>query len=288
MMNVIHSEWCKIIGHRWATGLLLWVYPIGALCLSIIIIVAALIAPNDSLEFGLGQINWTQSSISVWGYSNNLVGRLLLFGFAAVIFGNEYSGKTWKNLIPRASRTKLLLTKFIILPLLMIIALSLTSLIWAVGLSLATKVAGGTISPELSTKNLFDFLSLYTNHLGLALLSLALATSYASLGSLLTHSTVGTLLVGLGLTIGEEFSQIFFSLLTLLTDNKAPLSLYRFMPTYCFSNLSSWINNNAAMPIGGTEFSGAPFFVSLIVLLFWIGGIAAICIVLFRRQDIYE
>ena len=116
IINLFQAEWQKLAGHRWASGLLIWLFPVGATALVIIGLLVALLSPDTVANLGLPVSRWPAQMINFWQISGNPLARLMLMGFAAVTFGGEYQWQTWKNVVPRQSRTALVLIKFVTLP----------------------------------------------------------------------------------------------------------------------------------------------------------------------------
>ena len=110
------------MGHR----LSYWVFPVGAFAFSVVIGVLLWLLPSfrESLVND-GAIPWTAAALGAWTVPTNLFGRMFLIGFIATVFAGEYQWSTWKNVIPRTHRVKLLLAKFLALAAVILLAFSL-------------------------------------------------------------------------------------------------------------------------------------------------------------------
>ena len=113
MTSLFHAEWQKAVGNRWVTGFLVWIFPVGALAFVIFSCITMLLVSSFREVFAQDISTWTASMVGVWAFATNPFGRMFLIGFMAVTFAGEYQWQTWKNVIPRSSRTSLILVKFL-------------------------------------------------------------------------------------------------------------------------------------------------------------------------------
>ncbi|PIE79589.1 MAG: hypothetical protein CSA11_11390 [Chloroflexi bacterium] len=286
MISLFLAEWQKIAGHRWASGFLIWLFPIGITVIVAISILTALFSPNTIQILGLSTAKWTDQMINIWGITSNTLGRLLLMGFTAIIFGGEYQWQTWKNIIPYRQRASLIFTKFVALGAFVTIAFATTSIIWGIGVSIVVSISGEANTPTLTGNMLTNFLANYTLTAISAFISVMISAGYAALGALLTRSVVGAALVGFIVTIMEEISIAIFLLIQRLTNIQPVVNLYRLTPTFNLRNVGSWINNGNPFLLQGLDFPPANLYFSMVVLLVWVFGLILLTTLLFKRQDI--
>ena len=201
MVNVLRAELQKMVGNRWTTGFLIWIFPVGALGFVGLMSLLALLIPSfrDNIYPSL----WTDNFLVPWGFINNLFGRMFLLGFTAVTFAGEYQWGTWKNIVPRQRRGLLIMAKFIVLGVLILIAFSLMSLIFGFGYGILTRIADITYGPEVTGQVVREFLSDYALQATLTFVSVIIASIYAALSALLMRSILGGIMVGVGISMVE-------------------------------------------------------------------------------------
>ncbi len=293
MVDLFRAEWQKAVGHRWAAGFLIWIFPVGAVGFVITMGVLALF--SDSIRAGLVHEapQWTTTMIFVWSFPNNLFGRMFLLGYTAFLFAGEYQWGTWKNTIPRRHRMALIGIKFLVLALLIVGAFVLMSVIMGVGRWFHAAVAGFPYGPAITGGVVRSFLADYALQAGLTFMSVLITAVIAALAAMAMRSILGGVMVGIGIAIVEPLSLALLLGVARLFDSVTVLHLFRFTPTYNIENISSWINGSTGLNLLKGPFSwfgavapvdGIGF--SITVLLGWVVvGIATI-LILFQRQDI--
>jgi hypothetical protein len=93
LAKLFRAEVYKIIGNRWTTGFLVWIFPVGALGFLIVFNLILLISSGlrDAVVDD-GPQQWTSAMIGVWSFANNPLGRLFFLGFAAVLLAASING----------------------------------------------------------------------------------------------------------------------------------------------------------------------------------------------------
>ena len=286
IINLFQAEWQKLAGHRWAAGLLIWLFPVGATALMIIGLLVALFWPDTVANLGLPVAQWPAQMINFWQISGNPLARLMLMGFAAVTFGGEYQWQTWKNVVPRQSRTALVLVKFVTLGLFITISFGVASLVWGMGLLAIAVLTGGETSLLLTYNSWTDFLANYGITAVVSFAAVMIAVSYAVIGALLTRTILGAAIIGFTATMAEELSPLFVLILKRVTGWESAIDLYRLTPTFTLNNISSWLNNGRAFTLTGFDYTPADLNFSLLVLIGWLLGLLLIATLIFQRQDI--
>lgn len=294
MMSLFRAEWQKTVGNRWLTGFLVWVFPVGALAIMVLWIVAALFNDNIRyLENAGGEWTWTADMITAWGFPSNLLGRLLLMGLTAVIFAGEYQWGTWKNIVPQRPRWQLILIKFFTVCVLIFVAFNLTALFWAGGRAIVAWLGERPYGPALSGAVLRDFLGDYALAAGLAFTAVIITAVFAALAAIITRSILGALVVGLVISIVEPVILVGLFLTANILEQPGWLHLYRLTVGYNIANVQSWIVLDEPTPVlkfvmeqlGGTApVDGVAF--SLGVLAVWLVLGLTLVVYLFQRQDI--
>jgi hypothetical protein len=298
MFNLFRAEWIKISGNRWVTAFLIWVFPTGALAFTAVLAVIIILTPaaRDGAgveELGLNDSQWTEQAISVWTVPNSLLGRIVLLAFTSVVFAGEYQWHTWKNIIPKNRRTRLILTKFVVVGLYVVTAFVLMSIIFALGWGVLVWLVGESYGPELTRDVLGEFVSDYARQAWLAFSLTIIAAGYAALAGMLTRSILGGVIVSIVLTYVEGLSVVFLMLIGYFVDYVEIVHLYRLTPSYNVANVRSWIMEN--QPEGfSTEVLGDAFDISfadgltfsLVLLATWVVGLVGLTAYLFHKQDV--
>jgi len=289
MSNLLKAELQKIVGHRWVVGLLIWIFPVGALAASLLLILASLLSPQGLGFFGLSNIKWTSQMLNVWSFPNSSLGRLMLIGFIAFVFAGEFQWDTWKNILPYYARAKFILVKYFAVGLLILIAFATMSVIWGVGPGVAITLVEGSYGPPLTNAIVTDFAGDYVIKVLLTFTAIMISAGYTAIGSMITRSVLGSALVGFGAVLLEELSVVIFLTISTLLRRPGVLNLYRLTPTYNINNISSWVINNhpysLQMP-GFEHITTDTMTFSGVVLVLWAFTLIAITMVLFRRKDI--
>lgn len=293
MRNLFRAEWEKIAGNRWVVSCLIWVFPVGAFVF--VVLGTLVLSLSSSARGSMRQdeaMEWTKQAIGVWNFTSNLLGRLLLLGFTAVIFAGEYQWNTWKNVVPRNRRASLILVKFLALGSYVVVAFVLMSIIWTLGAGWLSWIADAPYGPELSGKVLSEFTRDYAIAAVLAFTSTIIAAGYAALAAMLTRSILGGILVGIGITIAEELLFVGMILIEYFLGIRHFVYLYRLTPGYNLLNVASWVNDHHANRITVELNKGVNYafqdtlLTSVVILAVWVVGLISLTAYLFRRQDI--
>jgi ABC-type transport system involved in multi-copper enzyme maturation permease subunit len=294
MRNLFVAEWQKIVGHRWAVGTLILVFPVVSVVLILLATVAALIDREHArtqFDF-ITSSQWTTNMLGAWDTPSNFFGRMLILAFTAILFAGEYQWGTWKNIIPRSSRIPLVLTKYVALGAFVVLAFSAMSLIMGIGMALPAGVVGAPYGPDLTGDTVREFAGDYALKAGLAFVSTLIVASYAALAAMFTRSILGGVIAGIGISFVEGAVALVSLLLANVLNAPNLVQAFRLTPLYSVLNITSWVNTNASevatMYVRGSpvEVGGDPLVFSVAVLAVWLFGLMAATIVLFQRQDI--
>ncbi|MCP4421320.1 MAG: ABC transporter permease subunit, partial [Chloroflexi bacterium] len=126
MQNLISAELRKLVGHSKAISFLVWIYPIGAFVIVLLIGILPPLLIESLREYTAATPrSWTDDLLFIWNAMNQYPGgtflRMPFLAFIAIAFAGEFQWGTWKNILPRQSRTALVLTKFLILGVLIML-----------------------------------------------------------------------------------------------------------------------------------------------------------------------
>jgi ABC-2 type transport system permease protein len=281
MLDAISAETLKLTRHK-ASWFLVWIYPLGLALIFLLAIGAALFVDQPPSHDSLRQ--WVAGTAIIWSLPGNTLGRYLIAAFVAVAVAGEYGWNTWKLIVPHRSRTVLIAAKYIVVTLLLAAAFLLSAVVTTLGTWIHALAGGDSIPAGIT----FGLLLKAHGAGALAALAPALLTiGYASLAAVLTRSTIAALVVSL---VAVSVEQLLFGFAPLLYF-KAPgliWFLHHVLPGYHLANLKHWIAEGAPLesmfPTAGVVALGWP--VSLAAMAAWIGGLAALTLASFRRQDI--
>jgi ABC-type transport system involved in multi-copper enzyme maturation permease subunit len=301
MWWLFRAEWKKMTGNRWLSGCLIWSWSIAALVISLALVILVAISSGARDRFADNPYQWTDAAVFFWAIPNSIIGRLLIIGFTASLFGGEYQWGTWKNLLLRQSRITLILVKFYTLAIFVLIAFGLTSLIWVIGMGLVQLVAGGSYPPSLGEIPSTFWREVVLQILA-AFLSVLILAGVAALAALLTRSALGSVIVGVGFAIIDGFVAAGLMVFYLFTDWRFFPSLYRFTISYNVDNLLNWATSGRASPVLGNvrvqdnpvfgelvidpPLAGNPLGISLLILCLWMAVLVGLAVVSFYRQDL--
>ncbi|MBW4437314.1 MAG: ABC transporter permease [Pleurocapsa minor GSE-CHR-MK-17-07R] len=290
MVNLFRAEWRKIVSNRLVVSFTVWIFPIGALIIYLLLLLGVMV--SEELRSGLQQqnVSWTDQMNMAWSIINNQFGRLLLLVLTAFIFASEYQWGTWKNIIPRSSRVKLVAAKFMALGAFVVIAYGSMTIVIALGNVVSTLAIGGTVSPALNDgPALSAFARDYALNAFTALCSGLIAACYTALGGIWLRSVIGGIAVGFLLTFAEESVLLVVLLLRSLIPSLSNLiGLHQFTPGYNLANIGSWATREESyLPPGlVTLLEPRSLEFSLVVVAVWLVVLLALILYLFRKQDI--
>lgn len=303
MGTLFRAEWQKMVGNRWLTGCLIWSWALAAGTLSLLIAFAALVHRDTAELFVESPSRWTDASLFFWAVPNSIIGRLLIVGFTAALFGGEYQWGTWKNLLPRRGRIPLILMKFLTLGVFVVLAFGLTSIIWTVGLGLVQLAAGAPYPPALDAIPPRYGTELLTQ-IFVAFISTLIIGAVAALVALVTRSILASVIGGIFVTILDGAFAAMVIILFLLTDVRFFPSLFRYTISYNVDNLIHWAGTGTTYPVLGNvqgtqnpivrdivvdpPIAGNSVAISGLILLIWMAALVGLSVWSFYRQDLTE
>ena len=276
MLSLLRAEALKTGGNRKVVWPLVWIYPIGAL-LVLLIVGGVQVWQEASGGVTVGGAKsvegWLDDYGGIWSTPASL--RFLMIAFAAVVFGGEYGWNTWKLVAPHRGRVELMLSKHLSAVGWLMAGYLVMAVIWVLGVTLLgfllgdppTNVPLGAVLAGQGKGALF------------ALLTTALTVTLTAVLVVATRSTLGAVVIGIVVTAAEP---IIAPRLAQIHD-----LFLRLSPGVALGNLQSWIFNGEALtlPTSGGMVSDSWVF-SLTVVLVWTAALAGLSVALFRRQDL--
>lgn len=293
MHSALAAEWRKLMGHTRAVSFLVWIYPIGAL----MIVLLLEILPGLLIESvrGLAASNpprWTDDLLSVWSTMNGFPGgtflRMPFLAFIAMAFAGEYQWGTWKNILPRQNRAVLILAKYLVLGGLILLALLLTSLVITGGGWLQAVLFDIPYGPALAEVDMIAFWQGYLMQVFVTFVGTLIVAAYAALIAMYSRSIIASLLLSVGVSILEFASSLLLLIVSQALNRPNLVNMIVVTPNYNLENVRSWVVEGVASSFGGFPgFTAAPSLgVSVLILLLWLVGLLGGTAVIFQRQDI--
>jgi hypothetical protein len=287
-IRLFRAEWQKIIGNRWATGCMIWIFPALAVLVILLLFVGAALSSSFRESINAEPARWTEIAIFPWVIPNNPLGRGLLIGFTAVLFAGEYQWNTWKVVVPRSQRVPLILMKFLTVALFVLFAFTLMSILLTLGMGLLHVMVGASYGPSVDGDVLSNFVEDYGLQMLFAFMTTIIAAGYAAFAAMITRSILGSAITAIVASIGETFLIIPLALLASLFKMDSIMHVYRFVPSWNLINLFSWLTEDQPsqleMPSGEIVVDSLLF--SEVVLACWVVGLIVLTAYLFQRQDI--
>lgn len=273
MVEVLHAERIKLARHR-AAWMMVWIFPIGLLVLGVLATAYEMVRPGP-LQPEPSAAAWVRDTASVWEAPRSAVGRYLIAAFTAVAFGGEYGWNTWKLVAPHRNRTALIAAKYLV-----VLGMLAASFLLLAALYIVVALANDALTKEATPAGV-EFGALLAAHGPQALrttVTTLLTVGYASAAAVLTRSTMAGAVIGIVAISIEAAGRL------LLGINP---TIYRWTPSHHLANLESWIETGRPLTIPITNPPIADgWAVSAIYLAILIGGLAALTIAAFRRQDL--
>jgi ABC-2 type transport system permease protein len=285
--KLFRAEWRKITGNRWATGCMIWVFPALAVLATGFALLAAGLSSSFRAEIN-GELEWNMIATVPWMIPNNVMGRMLLIGFTAILFAGEYQWNTWKVIVPRSQRVPLILVKFFAVALFVVFAFALMSVLLTLGMGLVSLAAGVSYGPALESSALADFSKDYGLQVFNAFMVTTIAAGYAALAAMITRSIVGSVIIGIVISIGEALIVLPLYFIADLLNSDSVLNIYRYLPGYNLNNLFIWLSGDTPEGLGYPSdkvIVDSQMF-SEMVLVCWVIGLVVLTVYLFQRQDI--
>lgn len=289
MIDAVRAEWIKIIRNARLTAALVWIFPIAAATTLVVGFIISLV--SGGFAAFMGQSTWSSDLVAIWGVINrfpvNVFGRMLPLAFMAVVFAGEFQWETWRLIVPRAERTKLLLAKLAAIVLAVTLSLALASVIMVALQAAGHAALGEVYGPDLTVEMVSQAARNLLVEALIASLTLLLLGAFAAVSAFITKTVLGALMLSFGFSLVELLSLGVLALLSSWFDRPGILNLYRYMPNFNLENLRAWV-------IEGHGLTALPFNLvveaslgeSLLFVGIWITAVVAWANSIFRRQDI--
>jgi ABC-type transport system involved in multi-copper enzyme maturation permease subunit len=281
MLDAVRAEGLKLRGHR-ATWMMVWIYPVVIALVAIGLFAYGMITGPGAPPPMKTADAWVRDSAIYWRFAASAPGRVLIAGFAALVFAGEYGWNTWKLIIPARSRWQLIAAKWIVafgLVLLAYIAADLIGLLsdWIQSFQGDEIPAGVTLNAIAEA---------HVRAAGNALVPIAFTIAFAGMFAMLTRSMLATAILSIALVILEGM----LPLLAIFGYARAPAltkALLEVLPLYHLLNLGAGAKGVVLMlPLAPPVMLTFSWAASLWVVLGWTAAAGAVTQIVFRRQDL--
>jgi len=288
MTALFRAEWLKLAGNRWAVTFLVWIFPMAALFMSIGAIVIALFAAAGSPDVldDMAQFltTWQGGFLSTWVFPNSEIGRFTIIAFTAIVFAGEYQHGTWKNLITRRQRWAILLNKFFTLGIFITIAFIMMSIFAGIGSIVLGQIVGHNMG-IFDGDTLGKFIGDISVQMGLTFIGTFISAGYTALAAMYARHVIGTIVIGLVVTLGEPSTLLMVSLArSLLHIDLYPI--YLLTPSYNITNINGHELGFTYAPLAPDGFVPFTTTASWFILIAWVVCLIMLSIRNFTRQDI--
>jgi ABC-type transport system involved in multi-copper enzyme maturation permease subunit len=283
MLSAISAESLKLRRHR-ATWLLVWIFPLGAVLLPLIAILAQLAQGDPPAPAAVELQEWMENAAGFWNVPPNGLIRYLTCAYIAVVFAGEYGWNTWKLIVPHRSRATLLAAKYAV-ALAFLLAAFLAGALITTGMTWLEDVLLGNPMPEGITAG--GLVHVHWQGFASAAPAVLFTVALAALASILTRSTTAALVVGVVVVTLEQLFRTFGPMLSLHLPGVVEL-LYHALPGYHLGNLGNWAVDGEAwgVPFPPDTVISYGWETSLAIVAAWIVAFVALTFWRFGRQDI--
>src|SRR5258708_1077280 len=277
-ITVVRGETTKILAQRWVAILLVWIWPIGGIVLPLVLVVLSLLNPPDAQQSLKPTFLWTETALSTWFVPTNLFGRLLFISLASAIFSGEYQWHTWKNIVPRAGRTRLILAKFIAFPALLLFGFRILSVLLTIGIGIIQGLRGMAYPAAPTAEVLQTFGRDYLLQAALTLVNTLIGVAFGAILATLTRAILGGVIGGLLFVAGEIGFIAGVKTLGLALNSPELAGLMQFTSAISIRNIDSWIRTGQPILVP-PQIEGEPTSTlagSFVVLIVWLVGLIAL------------
>lgn len=280
MLNPVSAELLKLRRHR-ATWMLVWIFPIGALVIPMIVILAQLSQGTAPSSADLPR--WIGDATDFWDLPPDTLGRFLIGSFVAVAFAGEYGWNTWKLVVPHRSRAMLLLAKYVVVIGLAYAAFLLAAPI-VTGLKWLEDVLTGDMIPDGIGAG--ALIAAHGERLLAGLPTILFTVALSSFAAIMTRSTTAAIIVSIVYVMFEQLFGVFAPAFALYVPGVE--TLYALLPGYHLGNVMSWLSegHGIVQPFASGNLVDWDAGSSLAVIGAWILLLVGLTFWRFGKQDI--
>lgn len=288
---LMRAEIKKISGNRMLMGCAFWLWPILAGVLVGFLTIAFALNESSRADYGNAPWEWNDVALQPWFALNNPIGRLILLSFAVTVFATEYQNNTWKTILPGRGRVEVLFTKYLVIILFVVTALTALMITAVTLVGLMHLIFGFDYPPAVTSDSLLNFLGDLLMHASLQVLTTLIIAAIAILIALYTRTLLFGLVAGLMISLLEFIGiPIVLLIIAVLTDVEWVVDGVAVIPTYNAENIISWATLNEPrqyfVDTEGMSHYTPSLLGSVFILGLWISGLIATTLYLFLHQDI--
>lgn len=294
MRNLLKAEWKKSIHNHKTVSFIVWIIPVATFTMYLVGIPLAMLSESErqqGLLASLGSVNWIADLTGIYNsilvFPILIMGRLFVLSYIALTMAGEYQWDTWKAIVPRTRRSSLLMSKIIMATVVFLISLILTSVINLGGGAIGRAALGMEYPPALNSANLGRLASAYAINFGLATLAIFFFCSFGAIVARFSRSVLMTFLGGFMFSLLDAMSDVFLLFFSRLLNLPDLINAYAYSFSYNLTNLMSWLKDGKETLVTLSGWAGGhSALYSSILLLVWVGGMFALALWAFNRQDI--
>lgn len=281
MRDLVRAEVVKALKNRWATLFTVFMFPLA----TALFFVFVLGSEVGGIGITTDVVQWQLIIHQTFNFPNSVFGQLFLVAFAAFVFAGEAVWDTWKHIIPRNQRTRLVLAKYLAITVIVFLSLNLMGLVAFGGAVLLGLITGAQMQPAFGSPAAWHFVGDYLLNMLTVFATSLLAAGYAALAALFTRSILG------GAVLGMMFAFTDFVLATVVGRANALLPGVDFapmisaLPAYNILNIQTWLQVGRGWQLTAALPPPTPL-ASLVIAAAWAAGIIVVSVLVFRRRDI--
>lgn len=281
MRSLVRAEITKALKNRWATLFTVFMFPLGVALFFVFVLGSELAGIGITTEF----VEWQLIINQTFNFPNSFFGQLFLVAFGAFVFAGESVWGTWKNIIPRNHRTRIILAKYLAIAVIVFLSLNLMGLIAFVGSILLGLITGAQMQPAFGSPEAWAFVSAYLLNMFTVFATSLLAAGYAALAALFTRSILGGAVIGMLVAFSDFVLATVVSRLNDLVPTIDFAPLISTLPAYNILNIQNWLQTGSGWRLT-VALDPPSAFTSLLIAAVWATGVILVSILAFRRRDI--
>lgn len=276
MINLIRAEILKL--HKNMPISILLIGAIPALAFALLNVIA-ITTSLGLLINPMTTINGQEQVILALLLANQVIAQTTFIILSAITFGGESTWKTWKNILPRNQRRRIILSKFMVLIIAIMVTIHLTALLTYIGSWEYALLTDSSFSNGTWNAIGIPFWTQYFVVMACLIFTYTLGAIYASIASIQTQSISAGIVLGVSVALADIVSQPALTFISRLTHLSFIAEVASFLPHYNIQNILSWLTTG--MPVYRWNVA-----TSAVILTIWVLAGISLAIYLFEHRDI--
>lgn len=276
MINLIRAELTKIGKNRVLTFFTVGLIPILAF---VLLNLLAILGAGGLWISDINEVNWQEQVILTLLFANQIFSQALFIILGAVSFGGEYRWNTWKAIVPRNHRRNIVLSKFIIIAIMILVAIQVTAILTMMGSWEVATFTGVPLVKGIWNNVGLSFAQQYIIATVALFYTYMIGAIYAGIAAIQTKSTGAGIVLGVLIAFADNVSQPTFALISRILRLDFIREIPAFFPNYNIQNILSWLT-------GGNPVYRWNIPASSFIIMLWIFAGIGLVVFLFGRRDI--